>query len=61
MWSPLKFHYNSQPHWDEEWVKERILHAFEHDINQEWINELVLSMPKRLQYCLARDGALTGW
>src|SRR5947207_2987938 len=41
VWQPLKFHYNSEPHWDEERAKERILHAFEHKISQEWINQLV--------------------
>jgi len=61
VWSPLKFHYNSQPHWDEEQAKQRILDIFEQEIKQEWINKLVLSMPKRLQDCLARNGGLTGW
>ncbi len=61
VWQPLKFHYNSEPHWDEEQAKQRILHAFDHEIKQEWINKLVLSMPQRLQDCLARHGALTGW
>jgi len=47
----LKFHYNSKPHWDEEPAKQRIFDAFEHKIKQEWINKLILSMPKRLQDC----------
>src|SRR5436190_19469924 len=41
VWSPLKFHYNSQPHWDEEQAKQRILDIFEQKIKQEWINKLV--------------------
>ena len=61
VWSPLKFHYNSEPHWDEDRAKQRILDAFEYKIKQEWINELILSMPQRLKDCLSRDGALTGW
>jgi len=61
VWEPLKFHYNSEPHWDEKRGKQRILNAFEHNIKQEWINKLILSMPQRLQDCLARDGAITGW
>ena len=61
VWQPLKFHYNSEPHWDEKQGKQRILDAFEHRIDQKWINKLVLTMPQRLQDCLARDGALTGW
>ena len=51
----------SQPHWDEQQAKQCILDIFEQEIKQEWINKLVLSMPKRLQDCLARNGALTGW
>src|SRR5436190_12545409 len=61
VWESLKFHYNSKPHWDEEQSKQRILDAFEHQISQEWINKLILSMPKRLQDCLSRNGALIGW
>jgi hypothetical protein len=61
VWEPLKFHYNSEPYWDEEWAKQCILDTFNHEIKQEWINKLILSMPKRLQDCLSRDGALTGW
>ena len=60
VWQPLKFHYNSEPHWDEQQAKQRILDAFEHKINQAWINKLVLSMPKRLQACLSQNGGLTG-
>ena len=59
MWQPLKFHYNSQPHWDVEQGKQHILDIFDREIRQEWINKLVLSMPKRLQDCLARSGGLT--
>jgi hypothetical protein len=61
VWEPLKFHYNSEPHWDEERAKQRILDAFEHKIKQKWINKLVLSMSKRLQDCLSQNGALIGW
>ena len=60
VWNPLKFHYNSKLHWNEGQAKQHILDVFEHDIKQEWINKLVLSMPERLQDCLARSGALTG-
>ena len=35
VWSPLKFHYNSQPHWNEEQAKQRILDIFEQEIKQE--------------------------
>jgi hypothetical protein len=35
VWQPLKFHYNSQPHWDVEQAKQRILDVFEHNIKQE--------------------------
>ena len=61
VWQPLKFHYNSAPHWDENQAKQRILDVFEHEIKQELINKLVLSMPRRLQACLAGGGAFTGW
>src|SRR5436305_11276678 len=60
IWSPLKFHYNSESHWDQEQAKQRILDMFEHKIKQEWINKLVISMPQ-LQDCLSRGDALTGW
>ena len=55
------YHYNSESHWDKERAKQRILDMFELKIKQEWINKLVLSMPERLQDCLSRGGALTGW
>ena len=61
IWSPLKFYYNSESHWNKEQAKQRILDIFEHKIEQEWINKLVISMPQRLQDCLSRGGALTGW
>jgi len=58
----LNFHHPRRlPHWDKEQAKQRILDIFEHKIEQEWINKLVLSMPQRLQDCLSRGGALTGW
>jgi hypothetical protein len=61
VWQPLKFHYNSEPHWDEKRAKQRILDAFKNKISQAWINKLILSMPQRLQDCLDRNGGLTGW
>ena len=42
-------------------VKQRILDAFEYEIEQEWINKLVLSIQQRLKDCLSRDVAFTGW
>jgi len=42
------------------WAKQQILDAFEHKIKEERINKVELSMPKRLQNCLSRNGALTG-
>ena len=35
VWQSLKFHYNSEPHWDEAWAKQHILDAFKHNIKQE--------------------------
>ena len=59
VWQSLKFHYNSEPHWDEEQAKQHILDAFENKIKQEWINKLVLSMSQRLKNCLSQNDALT--
>ena len=61
VWNLLKFHYNSEPHWDATQEKQHILDLFDQKIDQKWINKLVLSMSQRLKDCLARDGALTGW
>ena len=51
----------AQEQFDEEQAKKHILNAFEHQISQEWINKLILSMSKRLQDCLSQNGALTEW
>ncbi len=61
VWNSLKFHYNSEPHWDAMQGKQRILDLFDQKIDQKWINKLVLSMLQRLKDCLARNEALTGW
>ena len=61
VWQPLKFHFDSMPRWDEKQARQHILDIFERKVGQDWINGLVLSMPRRLQDCIDREGALTGW
>ena len=35
VWNPLKFHYNSEPHWDATQEKQHILDLFDQKIDQK--------------------------
>ena len=59
-WQPPKQYVQSQAHWDDDTLKELILEGWE-QVSQEFINERVLSMPRRLQDVIDSGGKMTGW
>ena len=48
------------PHWDEQSLMNILQEGWD-DISQEWINELVESMPKRLLDVIRLEGGMTGY
>ena len=59
-WLSPKQYIRSQPHWDDETFKELILEGWE-KVSQEYVNERVLSMPKRLQDVIDGKGKMARW
>ena len=59
-WLPPKQYVRQWPHWDDATTKQSILEGWE-KVTQEFINELVLSMPQRLQAVVESGGKMTGY
>jgi hypothetical protein len=59
-WQPPKQYVKKFPHWDEGDTRELALEGWE-KVSQDFINNRVDSMPKRLQDCIDMDGQMTGW
>lgn len=47
------------PHWDEQSLMDILQEGWD-NVSQEYINELVESMPKRLQDVIRLEGGMTG-
>ena len=58
---PLKQFLSNSGHWDEKTLKDRAEEGWNHHVPQHFINEQVLSMPKRLHACLDGEGRMTGY
>ncbi|KAF1978853.1 hypothetical protein BU23DRAFT_586691 [Bimuria novae-zelandiae CBS 107.79] len=59
-WSPMKQYVGKYNHWDVEATKELAVEGWD-SVRQKYINNQVLSMPRRLQDVIDADGAMTGW
>ena len=56
----IKQHLRKQAITDEETLEEYMWEAWG-NLKQEYINEQILSMPRRLRDCIAAGGSMTGW
>jgi len=59
-WQVMKQHLKKHPHWNESEVRE-LAHEGWDGVSQDFINERVNSMPRRLQDCIDMEGRLTGY
>ena len=59
-WQPAKQHVRKFPHWDDASLEQLIREGWAR-VSQEFINERVLSMPKRLKEVKDAKGAMTGY
>tara|TARA_R110002003_G_scaffold699_2_gene21083 strand:- start:3774 stop:4625 length:852 start_codon:yes stop_codon:yes gene_type:complete len=59
-WQPPKQYMKKYPYWDE-FEKRELAHEGWQMVSQDFINERVGSMLKRLQTCLEMDGRMTGY
>ena len=58
-WLPIKQHVRKYPHWDDASLEALIREGWA-SVSQEFINERVLDMPRRLQEVIDAEGAMTG-
>jgi hypothetical protein len=58
-WQVMKQHLKKFPHWDEFETRELAIYGWSH-VSQDFINDCIDSMPKRLQDCIDMEGRMTG-
>ena len=58
---PLKQYMKQHAITDEERLEEIMNEGWNDHVSQDFINEQVLSMPRRLKDCILAGGAMTGW
>ncbi|KAH8786927.1 hypothetical protein BGZ57DRAFT_880779 [Hyaloscypha finlandica] len=60
VWSVPRAWCRKMPHWDEKTTKELVLEGWE-EVPQDFINELVKTIPGRYQDCMDGHGQMTAW
>ena len=59
-WQPVKQHLRKYPHRDDATTKELIYEGWSH-VSQQFVNEQVATMPKRLQAVIDDEVGMTGY
>ena len=59
-WQPVKQHLRKYSHWDDATTKKLFYEGWSH-VSQRFVNEQVVTMPKRLQAVIDDEGRMTGY
>ena len=59
-WRPMHHFIDREEPWDQNVLQCRLLEAWD-EVSQRWINEMVLSMPQRVEEILDGGGKMTKW